>query len=98
MHLRVGARVSPAAAGPSPRHIVMPKLGLTMTEATVVAWLKKPGDYFFEGEPILEVETDKTTQPVPAPFTGCLARILVVAGGTALIGEPVAEAEEGGSA
>lgn len=90
--------MSAVVGGPSTRHIVMPKLGLTMTEATVVAWLKKPGDPFSEGEPILEVETDKTTQLVPAPFTGRLVRILVAAGCTALISEPVAEAEEGGTA
>ena len=38
--------------------VVMPKLGLTMTEGTVSKWLKKVGDAVSEGEPLFEVETD----------------------------------------
>lgn len=50
--------------------IVMPKLGLTMTEGTVSKWLKAEGDAVKEGEPLFEVETDNTASEssVPMPF------------------------------
>ena len=46
------------------KEIVMPKLGLTMTEGTVSKWLKNEGDAVKEGEPIFEVETDKLTNTI----------------------------------
>ncbi|HZK67301.1 MAG TPA: biotin/lipoyl-containing protein, partial [Chloroflexota bacterium] len=42
----------------------MPQLGLTMTEGTVVKWLKQPGDDVKKGDAVFEVETDKVTQEV----------------------------------
>ena len=50
--------------------VVMPKLGLTMTEGTVSSWLKKEGDAVKEGEPLFEVETDKLTNTIEASATG----------------------------
>src|SRR5688572_25831788 len=46
------------------------------TEATVLRWLKKPGDTVAENEPLLEMETDKVTVEVPAPVAGRLQEIL----------------------
>lgn len=54
----------------------MPKLGLNMTEGVIVSWLINEGDLVKEGEPILEIETDKATQEVEAPASGVLAKIL----------------------
>lgn len=60
--------------------VVMPKLGLTMTEGTVSSWLKKEGDAVKEGEPMFEVETDKLTNTIEAPATGILRKILAAEG------------------
>ena len=59
--------------------VVMPKLGLTMTEGTVSKWLKKVGDAVNEGEPLFEVETDKLTNTIEAKRTAALALDAMVA-------------------
>jgi pyruvate dehydrogenase E2 component (dihydrolipoamide acetyltransferase) len=61
--------------------IVMPKLGLTMTEGTITAWLKPDGSEVRKGEPLLEVATDKITNKVEAPGDGIL-KILAPEGTT----------------
>jgi pyruvate dehydrogenase E2 component (dihydrolipoamide acetyltransferase) len=60
--------------------VIMPKLGLTMEEGTIVRWLKSEGDEIAEGEPLLEVETDKVQMDVEAPASGTLGKILVCEG------------------
>jgi pyruvate/2-oxoglutarate dehydrogenase complex dihydrolipoamide acyltransferase (E2) component len=57
--------------------VTIPKLGLTMQEATVVKWLKKPGDAVKSGEPLLEIETEKITCEVESPVSGTLSEIKV---------------------
>ena len=69
--------------------VIMPKLGLTMTEGTVSQWLKKEGDAVKEGEPLFEVETDKLTNTMEAPATGTLLKILVTEGITVPILEKI---------
>lgn len=56
-----------------PVEIVMPKLGLTMTSGTIARWMKRPGDTVREGEPLLEVATDKINYEVESPASGRLA-------------------------
>ncbi len=56
--------------------IVMPRMGLTMEEGTVVAWLKSAGETVQAGEPLVEIETDKATVEIEAPTTGVLDRIV----------------------
>jgi len=68
----------------------MPRLSDSMSEATIVSWLKQPGEPFLRGEPLLEVETDKATVVYEAEEDGLLAEILVSEGGTATLGEPIA--------
>ena len=68
----------------------MPRLSDSMEEATIVAWLKQPGEAFLRGEPLVEVETDKATVVYEAEADGLLAEILVSEGGTATLGEPIA--------
>ena len=58
----------------------LPELAEAMTSATLAAWLKSPGDPVTAGEPIAEVETDKTTVELEAPADGVLAQIRVAAG------------------
>jgi 2-oxoglutarate dehydrogenase E2 component (dihydrolipoamide succinyltransferase) len=60
--------------------VVVPKWGLTMEEADVLRWVKAVGDAVTEGEPILELETDKATGEVGAPASGVLAETLVQSG------------------
>ena len=62
--------------------VVMPKLGLTMTEGTVSQWLKKVGDEVKEGEPFFEVETDKLTNTIEASASGVVRHFFVEAGTT----------------
>ena len=52
--------------------IVIPRLGHSMTEATIIKWLKKDGDKIKEGEELLEIETDKTVNVIESPNTGVL--------------------------
>jgi pyruvate dehydrogenase E2 component (dihydrolipoamide acetyltransferase) len=68
----------------------MPRLSDSMTEATVVGWLKQPGEAFRRGDPLVEVETDKATVVYEAEADGVLAEILVTEGGTASLGDPIA--------
>jgi len=66
--------------------ITMPKWGLTMTEGTVVGWLRQQGERFAEGEEILEIETPKITNVVEASSGGTLRRIVAQAGTTLPVG------------
>jgi pyruvate/2-oxoglutarate/acetoin dehydrogenase E1 component len=68
----------------------MPRLSDSMSEATIVGWLKQPGEAFLRGEPLVEVETDKATVIYEAEADGLLAEILVPEGGVAALGEPIA--------
>ena len=76
--------------------LLMPRLSDSMEEATIVAWLKQPGEAFLRGEPLVEVETDKATVVYEAEADGLLAEILVSEGGTAALGEPIARLDGDG--
>jgi len=65
--------------------IVMPKWGLSMQEGLINRWLKREGERVEQGEPLLEVETEKITNVVEAPASGILARILYPAGSTVAV-------------
>ena len=54
----------------------MPKLGLTMASGTIARWIKRPGESVREGEPLLEVSTDKISYEVESPATGTVASAL----------------------
>jgi len=70
--------------------IVMPKLGLTMTEGIVTQWHKREGDDIGVGDDLFEVETDKLTNTVTATQAGVLRRILVAEGTPVKVLVPVA--------
>ncbi|OHB65940.1 MAG: hypothetical protein A2Y76_11025 [Planctomycetes bacterium RBG_13_60_9] len=70
--------------------VVMPKLGLNMTEGTIVQWLKGEGDRVEQGEPLFVLETDKTTMEAEAQASGFLGRILAPAGETVPVATVVA--------
>ncbi len=71
-------------------HIEMPKLSDTMTEGTVVRWLKSVGDQVEIGDEIAEIETDKATMAMEAFDEGILAEILIEEGAKAEIGATLA--------
>ncbi len=56
--------------------VLMPQLGSTMEEGTILKWFKQEGDSITEGETLLEIETDKATMEVPAEASGILRQIL----------------------
>jgi len=62
--------------------VVMPRMGETVYEGTVNVWHKAAGDEVTEGEPLLEIGTDKVDTDIPAPVTGVLAEIRVAEGET----------------
>lgn len=70
--------------------VVMPQLGETVTEGTVVTWHRKPGDKVKADELLFDVETDKVAMEVPAPATGVLKEILVAEGATVAVGTRLA--------
>lgn len=56
--------------------LVMPKMGESIMEATILKWLKQPGDTIEEDESVLEIATDKVDSEVPSPVAGVLKEIL----------------------
>src|SRR5882757_11046352 len=74
-------------------NILMPQLGETVTEGTIITWCKREGDPVRADEVLLEIETDKAATEVPAPMAGVLARILVAAGETVAVGTTLAVLE-----
>jgi pyruvate dehydrogenase E2 component (dihydrolipoamide acetyltransferase) len=70
--------------------IGMPRLSDSMEEATVLRWLKQPGDHVSRGEPLVEVETDKATIVYESEAGGVLEEIVVEDGGTAALGAVIA--------
>jgi pyruvate dehydrogenase E2 component (dihydrolipoamide acetyltransferase) len=58
----------------------MPKLGLNMTHGEIVSWLVQEGSFVKAGEPVLEVQTDKSVSEVEAPADGILAKIVYLPG------------------
>lgn len=71
------------------RDVTIPALGMAMTEALLMTWLKQPGDTVAEGEPIAEIETDKATMDLESPATGLLGRHLFDVGALVPIASPV---------
>jgi len=70
--------------------IVMPNLGLTVTEATINIWSVQVGEPFKKGQPLFEIETDKARLEVEAEADGILEQILALPGTTLALGEIVA--------
>lgn len=69
--------------------IQIPKLGMSMTEATLVEWLVADGAEVAEGQDLYAIETDKSVQEVPSPVAGTLT-IIAQPGETYPVGELIA--------
>ncbi len=70
--------------------LIMPKMGESIMEATILKWLKKPGDTIEQDESVLEVATDKVDTEVPSTHAGVLQEILAKEGEVVKVGKPIA--------
>lgn len=70
--------------------MVMPKMGESIMEGTIIEWTKSVGDHIEQDETILEIATDKVDSEVPAPESGVLVEILAEAGDVIEVGKPIA--------
>lgn len=76
--------------------IIMPKMGESVSEGTIIKWHKKPGDKVKRDEIIFEISTDKVDTEIPAPADGVLSEILVGEGETVEVGTVVAKLQTEG--
>jgi len=77
-----------------PTPVKMPRLGESVAEGTIGAWLKNEGDYVERDESMAEIETDKINAELPSPVAGRLTKILVQSGATVAVGADIALIEE----
>ena len=70
--------------------LIMPKMGESVAEATILKWLKKEGDRVEADESILEIATDKVDTEVPSPASGILTKCLFSEGQVVKVGEVIA--------
>ena len=77
-----------------PTDIIMPQLGESIAEGTIVKWLIPPGGRVEKDQSLLEVETDKVALEIPSPAAGFLTEILVQEGQTVPVGTLLARLEE----
>jgi pyruvate/2-oxoglutarate dehydrogenase complex dihydrolipoamide acyltransferase (E2) component len=70
--------------------VVMPQMGVSVSEGTVTKWLKQEGETVARDEPLLEISTDKVDTEVPSPGEGVVAKILVQEGQTVEVGTVLA--------
>lgn len=78
--------------------VVLPKIGMTMEEATVVRFCCQPGEAFRKGDPLYEIETDKISQEVEALADGVMVAHAVPEGTDVRIGDAVCVVETEGAA
>ncbi|MHB2149657.1 dihydrolipoamide acetyltransferase family protein [Calditrichota bacterium LG25] len=78
--------------------MVMPKMGESITEGTILKWLKKEGDVVGNDEIILEISTDKVDSEIPTPVPGKLVKLLASEGDVVEVGKPIALIEVEGEA
>lgn len=70
--------------------LLLPKMGESVAEATIIKWVKKEGDSVKADEPIIEIATDKVDSEVPSPEDGVLLKCLVKEGDVVQVGQPIA--------
>jgi pyruvate dehydrogenase E2 component (dihydrolipoamide acetyltransferase) len=78
--------------------VVMPQMGVSVSEGTITKWLKQEGEEVAADEPLLEISTDKVDTEVPSPGTGTLQQILVQEGETVDVGTKLAVIGSGAAA
>jgi 2-oxoglutarate dehydrogenase E2 component (dihydrolipoamide succinyltransferase) len=78
--------------------LLLPKMGESVAEATIIKWVKKEGDAVKADEPVIEIATDKVDSEVPSPEDGVLLTCLVKEGDVVQVGQPIAVISVGGAA
>ena len=81
---------APAEGGGETLEIVMPAMGESVSEGTILEWAKQPGEQVAEDETIVEISTDKVDAEVPAPASGIIEEILAQVGDTVTVGQVIA--------
>lgn len=71
-------------------NVILPALGMAQDAGKIVRWLKAEGEQVVEGEPLVEIETDKATLEIEAPASGQLARVAARAGAEVPVGQVIA--------
>ncbi len=77
--------------------VVMPQMGVSVSEGTITKWLKSEGEQIAADEPLLEISTDKVDTEVPSPGEGVVAKIMVQEGETVDVGTVLAVIAPAGS-
>ena len=80
------------------QEVVMPQMGESITEGTVIRWIKKPGDRVKRDEPLFEISTDKVDTEIPSPGDGVLSEIKVKEGETVPVNTVVCILSDAGAA
>lgn len=78
--------------------VVMPQLGESVMEGTVVRWIAKPGQRVERDEPLVEIATDKANTEIPSPSAGVLVEQLAKEGSVVQVGAALAKLEDGAGA
>ncbi|MGB7015815.1 MAG: lipoyl domain-containing protein, partial [Candidatus Cybelea sp.] len=71
--------------------VTLPEMGESVTEGSIVEWLRNVGDFVTEGDPLVEVTTDKVDVEVPATVSGVVTKISAREGETVSIGADLAQ-------
>src|SRR5919206_3021878 len=71
--------------------VVMPQMGDSVSEGTILEWHKTEGDQVSLDETLVEISTDKVDAEVPAPVTGTVVKVLAAEGDTVSVGAVLAE-------
>ncbi|MFK7900631.1 MAG: dihydrolipoamide acetyltransferase family protein [Cyclobacteriaceae bacterium] len=79
------------------KEVLMPRMGESVMEGTILQWLKKPGDTIEEEESLVEIATDKVDTEIPAPFAGKIIEYLVKEGDVVEVDSPIAIMEVEGA-
>ena len=77
--------------------VTLPRLAEALTEGTVSRWLKRPGERVAQGEPLVEIETDKVNSELESPYEGRLTEIVAAEGTTVAVGDVIARIDDGQS-
>ncbi|HEY5677758.1 MAG TPA: dihydrolipoamide acetyltransferase family protein [Myxococcales bacterium] len=77
--------------------VVMPQLGESVVEGTVVRWIAKPGQKVARDEPLVEIATDKANTEIPSPMAGVLVEQLAKEGSVVTVGGALARLDEAGA-